>query len=169
MQKKGISRVLFDAALSDWALVLLLQGAQLGQRLYVKLSYRSEWNAGNFLGLKKLVITHVSAGPRGLFTLRSAFTCIIFIIFFSWKGGKAENLSHLPKSCNINVRGHRTPNAMVLFCFTFLLVFYCKVYQHTVCSLGCRPTDSPHSCSLSGSSSVLVTFCLGTRTLRYRS
>lgn len=65
VQEEGINTVLFDGVLSDWTLVLLLNGVQWGPSLQVKSSHRSERNAGNFFGFKRLMTARVSATPRG--------------------------------------------------------------------------------------------------------
>lgn len=65
VQEEGINTVLLDGVLSDWTLVLLLNGVQWGPRLQVKSSHRSERNAGTFFGFKRLMMAGVSATPRG--------------------------------------------------------------------------------------------------------
>lgn len=65
VQEEGINTVLFDGVLSDWTFVLLLKGVQWGPRLQVKSSHRTERNAGNFFGFKRLMTARVSAAPRG--------------------------------------------------------------------------------------------------------
>lgn len=78
VQEEGINAVLFDGVLSDWTFVLLLKGVQWGPRLQVKSSHRSERNAGNFFGFKRLMTACVCRLHHvALCMLRSTFTHVV--------------------------------------------------------------------------------------------
>lgn len=86
VQEEGINTVLFDGVLSDWTLVLLLNGVQWGLRLQVKSSHGSEQN-----GFKRLMTPCALAAPRGpLYSGKRLHTCRFFFVL-SWKGDEAEN------------------------------------------------------------------------------